>query len=115
MAKDYNMTIYQGADWYLDIEYKDSANNPISLTGYTAKMQFREYTNSTEAPVTLQSGSGITITAAEGKLSIHATAAQTTLLVAREYVYDLKIISSTGIVTRLIQGVAAIDDQVTRV
>jgi hypothetical protein len=193
MAKDYNLKIDQGADWYLDIDYKDSNEDPIDLSGHVAKMQFREETQSTDAPVLLQSlkatvtnasgsgtvvtytatnsfavgqnvtirnivpiaynltnatiasansttftvastatgtwvapttgqvtriayaDSGIGIVPETGHLSIHATAAQTTLLTARQYQYDLKIISSDGIVTRLIQGVAAVDDQVTRV
>jgi len=55
MAKDYNLKIDQGADWYLDIDYKDSNEDPIDLSGYIAKMQFREETQSTNAPVTLQS------------------------------------------------------------
>jgi hypothetical protein len=56
----------------------------------------------------------ITITPALGKISIHATAAQTNALVAGDYVYDLEITSSTGIVTRLIQGRATVSPQVTR-
>jgi hypothetical protein len=192
VAKDYNIKIDQGADWYLDLDYTDSDGVEIDLSGYTAKMQFREYAESADAPVTLQalkatvtnasaSGGIVTYTAANsftagqkvtirnivpsaynltnatiasansttftvastvtgtwtapvtgepariayaddgilitpetGHLSIHATAAETADLTARQYQYDLHIVSSDGIVTRLIQGIATIDDQVTR-
>jgi len=56
----------------------------------------------------------ITITPLLGKISIHATAAQTNTIVAGDYVYDLEITSSTGIVTRVMQGRAIVSPQVTR-
>jgi hypothetical protein len=56
----------------------------------------------------------ITITPLLGKISIHATAAQTSTIVAGDYVYDLEITSSTGIVTRVMQGRAIVSPQVTR-
>jgi hypothetical protein len=56
----------------------------------------------------------ITITPLLGKISIHATAAQTNAIVAGDYVYDLEITSSTGIVTRVMQGRAIVSPQVTR-
>jgi hypothetical protein len=56
----------------------------------------------------------ITTTPLLGKISIHATAAQTNAIVAGDYVYDLEITSSTGIVTRVMQGRAIVSPQVTR-
>lgn len=56
----------------------------------------------------------ITITPLLGKISIHATATQTNAVVAGDYVYDLEITSSTGIVTRVMQGRAIVSPQVTR-
>lgn len=59
-------------------------------------------------------GSGITIDPNEGRLVVSATAAQTALLTSPQYVYDLKITSPTGEVTRLIQGKLSVNGQVTR-
>lgn len=59
-------------------------------------------------------GSGITINPNTGKLTVRATAAQTALLTSKEYVYDLKMTSPDGEVTRLIQGRLFVDAQVTR-
>ena len=36
MAENYSFVIDQGADWYLNLQYKDSAGAPINLTGYAA-------------------------------------------------------------------------------
>lgn len=59
-------------------------------------------------------GSGITIIPLEGKINVSVTSAQTTLLTAKQYVYDLKITSPQAEVTRIIQGTISVDDQVTR-
>jgi len=112
MAEQYSYIIDQGADWYLTITYKDSAGTAINLTGYTAAMQFK-LTASSTAALSLTNTSGITITAATGTLAIHATAAQTGALGAFTYDYDLEITSSAGVVTRLIQGVATVNAQIT--
>lgn len=114
MAEQYSYTIDQGADWYLTITYKDSNGTAINLTGYTAAMQFRLTSSSTTAALSLTSSSGITITAATGTLAIHATAAQTGAMNAAKYDYDLEITSSTGVVTRLIQGNATVNAQITQ-
>ena len=112
MAEIYNYKIDQGADWFLSIQYKDSAGAAIDLTGYTAAMQFRPVASNTTA-LNLTSSSGITITAATGTLAIRITAAQSGALLAAQYDYELEITSSAGVVTRLIQGLATVDGQLT--
>jgi hypothetical protein len=114
-AGNNNFIIDQGADWYITVVYKDSAGTAINLTGYTAALQIRDtYADSTtDLSLTSPSG-GIVITGATGTISIHATAAQTRAIAAGNYVYDLEITSSTGIVTRLIQGKISISPEVTR-
>jgi len=114
MAEQYSFTIDQGATWTLSLLYKDSAGTAINLTGYTAAMQFRQTASSTTAALSLTTGSGITITGATGAISIVASAAQTGAMEAAKYDYDLEITSAGGIVTRLIQGVATVDAQITR-
>jgi hypothetical protein len=112
-AAIHNVIIDQGADWRIDVIYKDSDGNPIPLTNYTAQLQLRTSYEASSASLNLTSSSGITITANAGKLAIHATATQTGALVAGDYVYDLEI-NSSGFITRLIQGRAIVRPQVTR-
>ena len=115
MAENYSFVIDQGADWFLNIVYKDSTGAAINLTNYTAAMQFRLTVDATVAAISLTQASGITITGATGNLAIRATAAQTaTLDDSAKYNYDLEITSPAGIVTRLIQGVASVSSEVTR-
>lgn len=111
----YNFTMDQGSNWDLNVVYKDANGNPINLTGYTAAMQLRQNYNSDTAVLTLStSNGGITITGAQGKLVLSATAIQTGALDAGFYVYDLEI-TSGGVVTRLIQGQVTVAGEVTRV
>jgi len=113
MAEIYNYSIDQGADWFLTIQYKDSTGAAINLTGYTAAMQFRlSASNVTSLNLTSPS-SGITITGSTGTLAIHITAAQSAVLLAATYSYELEITSAGGVVTRLIQGLATVDGQLT--
>ena len=112
MAETYNYTIDQGADSFLSIQYKDSAGTPINLTGYTAAMQFRPVASNVTS-LNLTSSSGITITAATGTLEIRVTAAQSAALLATQYEYELEITSGSGVVTRLTQGLVAVDGQLT--
>ena len=111
----YNFTMDQGANWDLNVVYKDSDGNPINLSGYTAAMQLRQNYNSDSAELTLTTANGgITIVGEQGKLVLHATAAQTGSLDAGFYVYDLEI-TSGGVVTRIIQGQVTVAGEVTRV
>lgn len=112
-AAIHNAIIDQGADWKINLIYKDSAGNIIPLTGYTAALQLRTSYDAASASLSLSTGSGITITANQGLIAIHATATQTGALAAGDYVYDLEVTVS-GQVTRLIQGRATVRPQVTR-
>jgi hypothetical protein len=115
-AGNKNLTIDQGADFFITFVYKDSAGVPINLTGFTANMQLRANYDSALAALSLSTNpsGGITITPTLGQISVRATAAQTGAVPALDYVYDLEITSSGGIVTRLIQGRAVVTPQVTR-
>ena len=115
MATNYNTTLDQGADWYINFTYQNSSGTPINLTGYTAALQLRSEPSDATAALSLSSpSSGIVITGATGLVAVHASAAQTGALIAGTYYYDLELTSGTGIVTRLVQGQVVVSPQVTR-
>ena len=116
MAVEYDTTINQGADWYINFVYEDTtAGTPINITGYTAALQLRSLPSDTTAALSLTSPSGgIVITGASGLVAVHATAAQTGNIVAGYYYYDCEITSPANVVTRLIQGQILVSQQVTR-
>jgi hypothetical protein len=114
MAVQYIVEIDQGADWFFNVTYEQPAGTPVNITGYTAALQLRSLPESTTAVLSLTTGNGITITGASGLVAVHATAVQTGAIIAGDYYYDLEITSPQGIVTRLVQGQALVNPQVTR-
>ena len=115
MAVQYIVEIDQGADWFFNVTYEQPAGTPVNITSYTAALQLRSLPESTTAVLSLATGgNGITITGAAGLVAVHATAAQTGAIIAGDYYYDLEITSPSGVVTRLVQGQALVNPQVTR-
>jgi hypothetical protein len=108
-----NLIIDQGATWNITFTYKNSDGSPINLTGYTAALQLRTSYDAASAALSLTSGSGIVLGGTAGTIAVTATATQTGALTAGEYVYDLEITSSS-VVTRLVQGRITVTPQVTR-
>tara|TARA_R110002126_G_scaffold231858_3_gene376444 strand:+ start:1017 stop:1361 length:345 start_codon:yes stop_codon:yes gene_type:complete len=114
VAVSYNVTIDQGATWYLNVEYDNPNGTPVNITSYTAALQIRSLPESATAVLSLATGSGITITGATGLIAITATATQTRAIDEGTYYYDLEITSPAGVVTRLVQGQAVVTPEVTR-
>ena len=101
-----NLTVPLGADFSQPFTIAG-----YDLTSYTAKMQIRVSYGATDALLTLTNGAGITL--GNGTFSIAITHTQTNTLPVGLWVYDLKITSPSGTVTRLIQGTVKVTDEVT--
>jgi len=114
----YTLNIYKGATLDITFTWKDSAGNPVDLTGYTARLQVRESVDAVaillELTTTLVAGSGIVLGGAAGTIQLVAPATSTDDYTWDEGVYDLELVSGTGVVTRLLQGPAKAWHEVTR-
>jgi hypothetical protein len=108
----YNTAIDQGATWTVNIVYTDYNGDPVNLTGYTARMQLREKFTSDAVLTLTTSNGGLTLTPLTGGIAVIATAAQTEVIPAGFYLYDLELTSGSEI-TRLIQGQITVRAQVT--
>lgn len=111
MAAVANLSIDQGATFTSDITVKDINGNVFDLTGYTAVAKMAKGYSSTRTRTT------ITTTFAEdrtsGILTISLTNTQTAALDPERYVYDVEITSSTGKVTRVIEGIITVRPEVS--
>lgn len=88
---------------------------PVDLTSFTARMQIRSDINSATIIVSLTtSNGGITLGGVDGTIALLLTAVQTATFTFDSAVYDLEIIDSTGIVTRLLSGNVILSKEVTR-
>jgi len=121
-AQRYDIRIEVGADFFLSLAWMESdGETPIDLTGYEAKMQVREFHDDEDALLTLTSevDGGIVLGDEDGTIEIHAVPALTDLLPLSvsgtiNGVYDIKLTSPSGVVTRFLEGRCRIASAVTR-
>jgi len=106
----YEIVAYQGAT--LDKTFTvTNDGTAVNWTGYTAAMKVKRYPDST-AVLSLSTGSGITALTNDGKVSILATASQTSVIEPGNYVYDLELTSGSYVV-KLLTGRFTVIAEVT--
>lgn len=126
LAGNYNMTCQQGSTFIRSIELEqpdlieDPTGNtfePFDLTGYAAKMQVRRTIDSSNVLLELSTFNGaLTINpsnAVTNEIYINVSAS-VTASISTSGVYDLEIISPSGVVTRILQGEFFLSPEVTR-
>lgn len=90
-------------------------NQPVDMTGYTAKMQIREKITDTAFILELTTeNSGIVINNVTKSITLNISAAATAALTFTTGVYDLEVISSGAQVTTFIGGNLTLVKGVTR-
>lgn len=109
----YNMICPQGATFAKQLTYAIDGT-AVDLTTYTARMQVREkYTSKTAAISLTTENGGITLGGTAGTIDIYITDETTATISAKDYVYDIELISS-GEVYRLLEGKFIVTPEVTR-
>jgi len=109
MATKANITVDQGTTFSTTVYLTDDNGDPIDLTGYTGRSQMRKHYTSSNS----QSFS-VSLSNTVGSVSLALTAVQTANLVAGRYVYDVEVVSSTNVVSRIIEGIVTVTPEVTR-
>lgn len=92
MASTWNFTITVGADFEATLTITKDGT-PVDLTGYDAKMQMRSAAESPTVLLEFSLGSGILLTAAQGKVHLSKTAAETAALTFNSALYDLRLVA----------------------
>lgn len=107
--------IEKGATYTHTLFWKDSLDQPIDLTGCTAKMQVRDTVDSTVIRLELSTTNNrLTITPLLGRIDLYVSDEDTTTLIGLGGVYDLEIYYVNGVTTRLIEGKLSFKPEVTR-
>lgn len=116
MAKKcpFNFIFIQGEDFDLGVKYQDDAGDAIDLTGYTARMQARADYDSESAVIDITTDDSIEITAETGEVTVSLGNALTSNIEPGTYVYDLELVSGTGLVTKLLFGQITVLAEVTK-
>ena len=119
----YSFVIEQGATTDFEVQYKDSSNNPVNLSGYHARMQIRsDYGGTLIANLSSSldsdgtglnlSGSSGTTPIASGSIGIFISAASSSAFSFSEAKYDLELVQGST-VTRLLEGKVKLSKNVT--
>jgi len=113
MAAIANLKLDQGATFSNDVTVKDNAGDAFDLTGYTAEAKMALGYSSTRSRVTITTT--INSDPTTGVITLSLTPIITAALDApARYVWDLEITqTSTGIITRVIQGIITTSPNVT--
>ena len=129
-AGKYNFVIEQGATTDFEVQYTDSSNNPVDLTGYTGRLQIRS-TYAQDSGVlylTLSSsrnsdGTGLNFSGSNGStpptsgsIGIYIAACTSSALTFNEALYDLEIYSGSShcpYTVRLLGGKVKLSKEVT--
>ncbi len=89
---------------------------PVSLSGFTARMMVRPTEEDTDTPL-------ISLTTENGGIALDDTLKTITLTIAATAtddldfltgVYDLEMVSGTGVVTQLLKGNVTVEEEITR-
>ena len=132
-AGRYTFTVEQGSTTDFEIQYTDSDMNPVDLSGYTARMQFRPTRGgSNTLYLSLSSSlnpddSGLNLHGSKlavgypkpltsGSIGVYISATSSSNLNFSEAFYDLEIASASSHVmhvTRLLEGKVKLSKNVT--
>ena len=129
-AGRYSFTIEQGATFQLELQYKDSNKTPISLVGYSGRMQIRPNAASNTMYLTLSSslatdgtglnfsGSGGSTDPKSGSIGIYIASCTSSMLNFDGLAYyDLELYSGSNncpYTVRLLEGQVQLSKEITR-
>jgi hypothetical protein len=109
-----NLLCPQGSTFSKQITYKID-DVPVDLSGYSSRLQVRQNHYSTTTILDLASPTnGITLGGSAGTINILISASATSLISAGNFLYDLELESSSGVVGRIIEGAFIVTPEVTR-
>lgn len=111
-ATKVDITVEQGADFFLDITLKQKNNLPVDLTSYTGRGKIKV----TIADSTAAANFTVVFDANRktGKVGLYLSNATTAALSFNTGVYDFELVSGSGVVTRLIEGRVFFKKEVTK-
>jgi len=103
-----------GTDWKWSFYYTDDNALPVNTTGYTAKMDIREYGPNGNLIKTLTTTSGITMTPTNGQFDVAFLAADTANIAVDVVVFDIFVTDNAGGVEPWYCGTIPINPRVTK-
>jgi hypothetical protein len=104
------LNIEQYATFSTTVNVEDTVGTAINLSGFSAASQIRKSYYSSVAGAFEATVTGI----ANGEITLSMTAANTSILSPGRYLYDLVITDSSGVKTRVVEGIVNVLAGVTQ-
>lgn len=108
LPENYDLVLYKGDTFTMNLSFTDSNNVVLDLTGYVAKCQIR----STFSAVTSYDAA-CTVDGPSGTVTVKFDAATTETISAGSYVWDFQLTSAGGDVRTYLAGDVTVYDEVT--
>lgn len=109
MAIKANLIIDQGASYSTSLTLVNDQGETANLVGYSANSQLRKtFTSSNSHTFTASVDTSLSI------ITLALNANQTANIAAGRYVYDVFLTDSSGVVSRIVEGIVTVTPRVTR-
>lgn len=112
-ALKYDMRINQGETWSIAFPVLDANGIPLTVNGWTARAQVRQYTTSPGTLFEWSTAIG-NATVAGTTVTLRLTPADTATWFWGSALYDIELSDPSGNITRLVEGKVLVDPEVTR-
>ena len=104
----FNITIPQGADFSETFVSTETDGSTSNLAGFTGSASMKKH-----AGATTSTSFSVSITSATAEVSIAMTSGKTVSLEPGRYVYDVRLQSPSGSVSRMVEGMAFVTAGIT--
>lgn len=108
------LLIEQGATWDFAMVWKTEAGVPVDLSNCQARMQFRQFYESSVLLDLDSSRGSLTIDVSTGRIATQVSSNTTARIKERSGVFDLEVYHPNGRVDRVLQGKWTLSPEVTR-
>lgn len=105
------LTVDQGSTFESTLDLVNDDGSAINVTNYVFSGQIRKSYYSANATANLTIS---VVDADNGNVNITLDAATTSNIKAGRYLYDVKMIDTSNVVTRIVEGIITITPQVTK-
>jgi len=103
-----NIVIPQGSDFSETFQSTETDGSASNLSGYSGSAKIKKhFSSTTSTPFT------VSITGSTGEVAIAMTSGVTVGLTPGRYYYDVRLQSSSGAVSRLVEGMALVEPGIT--
>lgn len=110
MATINNLFVDAGSDYSNIVTVAASNGQLLNLTGYTVASQMRKSYSSTTA----YAFTADIFNALNGQVRLRISSAASSVIPAGRWLYDVEITSSSGVKTRVVEGIVTITPQITQ-